>query len=108
MAISAEQERPMMDITRNQYFFAGLLLLLLGLEFNMVDSFQLNAKFTQFLADRTSHPMASVSATTEPLFPSGNSPIQKTWIPPEWLGWSLLSLGSVLVLHSWAMKKPGT
>ena len=68
----------MMDITRNQYFFAGLVLLLLGLEFNMVDNFLLNAKFTQFLAERTSHPMASVSATTEPLFPSGNSPIQKS------------------------------
>ena len=30
----------------------------------------------------------------------------KTFRPPEWLGWSLLSIGSVLVLHSWGMKKP--
>ncbi len=98
----------MMDITRNQYFFAGLVLLLLGLEFNLVDVFSLNAEFTQFIADRTSHPMASVGATTQPLFPSDSSPVRKNWHPPEWLGWSLISLGSVLILHSWAMKKPGT
>jgi hypothetical protein len=28
--------------------------------------------------------------------------------PPEWIGWMLISLGSVLVLHSLAMPKgPG-
>jgi hypothetical protein len=102
-----KEERPMMDITRNQYFFAGLVLLLLGLEFNAVETFQLNAKFSQFLAERTNHPMASVSATTQTIFQSDSPPVQKTWNPPEWLGWSLLSVGSVLILHSWGMKKPG-
>ena len=97
-----------MDITRNQYFFAGLLLLLLGLEFNVVETFQLNAKFSQFLAERTNHPVASVSATTQALFQTDNPPVQKNVAPPEWLGWSLLSIGSVLVLHSWGMKKAGT
>jgi hypothetical protein len=27
--------------------------------------------------------------------------------PPEWLGWCLMSIGGVLVLHSLAMRKPG-
>jgi len=103
-----KEERPMMDITRNQYFFAGLVLLLMGLEFNMVETFQLNAKFSQFLAERTNHPMASVSATTQTLFQTDSTPVQKTWVPPDWLGWSLISIGSVLILHSWGMKKPGT
>jgi hypothetical protein len=98
----------MMDITRNQYFFLGLVLLLLGLEFNMVDTFVLNGKFSQFLAERTGHPMASVNATTQTLLQSDSPPVQKNWSPPEWLGWSLLSIGSVLILHSWGMKKPGT
>lgn len=98
----------MMDISRNQYFFAGLVLLLLGLECNFVDTFILNAEFTQFLADRTNHPMASVSATTQAMFQTDSPPVQKKWRPPEWLGWSLISLGSVLILHSWAMKRPGT
>jgi hypothetical protein len=27
--------------------------------------------------------------------------------PPRWIGWSLVSLGSVLILYSLALKKPG-
>ena len=46
----------MMDITRNQFFFAGLLCLFLGLEFRMVDTFELTPKFTQFLAERDRAP----------------------------------------------------
>jgi hypothetical protein len=107
-AQAKKEDCPMMDITRNQYFFAGLVLLLLGLEFNAVETFQLNGKFSQFLAERTNHPMASVSATSQTLFQSDSPPVQKSWAPPEWLGWSLISLGSVLILHSWGMKKPGT
>jgi hypothetical protein len=98
----------MMDITRNQYFFAGVILLFLGLECNLVETFVFTPEFTQFLADRTGHPMASVSATTQTLLQSDQPPAQKNWHPPEWLGWSLISIGSVLILHSWAMKRPGS
>lgn len=96
-----------MDITRNQYFFVGLLCLLLGLQFRLVESFDLTPDFTQFLAERTGHPLASVSAATQALAQSDAPAVRKTFRPPEWVGWSLISLGSVLVLHSWAMKKPG-
>jgi len=98
----------MMDITRNQFFFAGLACLLLGLQFRMVDTFELTPDFTQFLAERTGHPAASVSATTQTLTQSDKPLVKKTVRPPEWLGWSLVSLGSVLILHSWGMKKPGS
>jgi hypothetical protein len=97
----------MMDITRNQYFFAGLACLLLGLQFRMVDTFELTPEFTQFLAERTGHPLASVNAATQSFTQSDTPPAKKTVRPPDWLGWSLISLGSVLVLHSCAMKKPG-
>ena len=101
------EDNPMMDITRNQYFFAGLLCLLLGTQFRMVDSIDLTAEFTQFLAERTGHPMASVSAATQTLTQSDQPLVKKSIRPPEWLGWGLISIGCVLVLHSWAMKKPG-
>lgn len=64
----------MMDITRNQYFFLGLVLVLLGLECNLVETFVLTPEFTQFLAERTSHPMASVNATTQTLLQSDTPP----------------------------------
>lgn len=97
-----------MDITRNQYFFAGLACLLLGLQFRMVDTFELTPDFTQFLAERTGHPLASVNATSQTLAQSDKPLVKKMIRPPDWLGWSLISLGSVLILHSWAMKKPGS
>ena len=98
----------MMDITRNQYFFAGLACLLLGMQFRIVDTVELTPEFTQFLATRTGHPLAAVSAAAQTLTQSDQPPIKKTIQPPDWLGWSLISLGSVLVLHSWGMKKPGS
>jgi hypothetical protein len=98
----------MMDITRNQYFFAGLACLLLGAQFRMVESCELTPEFTQYLAERTAHPLASVNAATQSLTQSDRPLIKKTLHPPDWIGWSLISLGSVLILHSWAMKKPGS
>ena len=97
-----------MDITRNQYFFLGVLFLFLGFEFLAIESITLTPEFTQFLADRTGHPMAAVSATTQTLLQTDKPPVQKNWRPPDFLGWAFVSLGSVLVLHSWAMKKPGS
>ena len=31
----------------------------------------------------------------------------RTVKPPEWLGWCLISVGGVVLLHALAMKKPG-
>lgn len=98
----------MMDITRNQYFFAGLVCLMLGAQFRLVESVEFTAEFTQFLAERTGHPLASVSATTQSLTPFDKPIIKKVVQPPDWLGWSLIAIGAVLILHSWAMKKPGS
>lgn len=98
----------MMDITRNQYFFAGLACLLMGLQFKMVETIELTPEFTQFLAERTGHPLASVSAATQTMTQSDKPLVKKTIRPPDWLGYSLMSIGSVLILHSWGMKKPGS
>ncbi len=97
----------MMDITRNQYFLAGLVLLFLGLEFHFVDSLVLSPEFTQFLAERSGNPVAAVSATTQTIFQTERPSVQKTVHLPEWMGWCFMSIGSVLILHSAAMKKPG-
>ena len=94
----------MMDITRNQFFFAGLLCLLLGMEFHMVDSFELTPEFTEFLADRTGHPLAAVNDGIQLVTQSDKPPAKKTVYPPDSIGWGLISFGSVLILHSWGMK----
>ena len=68
----------------------------------------LNPELTAFLGKRTGHPVAAVSAVTRSILQMEKPVLITTTVkPPEWLGWCLLSLGAVLVLHSWAMPKPG-
>lgn len=96
-----------MEITRNQYYMAGLVLLFLGIQFRMIDRFDLTPECTQFLAERSGRPLAAVNAATRALSPSDRPAVKKTITPPEYVGWMLISIGSVLVLHSLAMPKTG-
>jgi hypothetical protein len=92
-----------MELNRNQFFLAGLVLLFLGIQFRMVDNFTLNEKTTRFLASR----MQDKPSPSAALIGQNASVGRKVVEPPEWLGYALLSVGSVLVLHSLAMPKPG-
>jgi len=99
-----------MELNRNQYFLAGLVILLLGIQFRMVDTFILNERATQFLAQRLQQvqPQPLASANDLSTFVAAQAPVAKHRLrPPRWLGWSLMSVGSVLVLYSLALKKPG-
>ena len=94
-----------MEMNRNQYFFLGIFLLLLGLQFRIVSSYILTDEATRFLAERTG---TTESQNTMMSFASdiGNTS-HKVIYPPDWLGWCLISIGSVLILHSFAMRAPG-
>jgi len=94
-----------MEISRNQYYMAGLVLLLLGIQFRMIESVEVKEQIAMFLAERSDHPLISVSAQSPVLSPMESASINRMIHPPEWIGWMLISLGSVLVLHSLAMPK---
>ena len=94
-----------MEFNRNQYFFLGIVLLLVGHQLRLVSSYTLTDDATRFLAERTQTSATSatmVSFTTD----MGSLP-NKVIVPPEWLSWCLISFGAVLILHSLAMPKPG-
>jgi hypothetical protein len=99
-----------MEFNRNQYFLAGLVVFLLGIQLRLVDGFVLNERATQLLAQRMQQingpqiVSASESATLLAAAPPGST---HSIYPPKWLGWSLVSVGSVLILYSLALKKPG-
>ena len=96
-----------MDINRNQWFMAGLVMLLLGIQFRVAESFVLTPDCTQLLAQGTGNSTAVADTTSSLLAPFQNAPIlKKTVTPPDWVGWVLLSVGLVLCLQSLAMKKP--
>ncbi len=99
-----------MEFNRHQFFFIGVLLLLVGLQFRMVESFLLTPEATRLLAERGGttnvastgpSPMAQFAAENN-LVPAG----KRLVVPPEWVGWCLVSIGAVLALHSLAMPKP--
>ncbi|HEY5311271.1 MAG TPA: hypothetical protein VIK18_02085 [Pirellulales bacterium] len=90
-----------MEFNRHHYLMAGLVLLCLGVQLRMVESYVLNEKVSKALV---SH--AAPSKPSQFLPSVGPTP-RKQVRPPQWLGWALMSVGSVLVLHSLAMPKPG-
>ena len=94
-----------MEISRNQYFMVGLVILFLGIQFRLVDSVVLNEPTTKYLAQRSKNTAVSTSAR---FLPAVGPPARKIIHPPQWLGWALMSVGSVLILHSLALRQnPG-
>jgi hypothetical protein len=94
-----------MELNRNQYFFMGLVILLIGVQLRTVSSFTLTHEATKFLAERSQ--TSAADSTLLALSSDMGAGPQKVVQPPEWLGWCLMSVGGVLILHSLAMKKPG-
>jgi hypothetical protein len=98
----------MMDINRNQFLLIGLVLLLLGLQVRLVDTYVLNESSTRFLARRAvKAEKASIWSWPTALAAQGTLPLErKRFQPPRWIAWALLCTGAVLTFHSFALKKP--
>jgi hypothetical protein len=90
------------EINRNHYFMLGLVLLMIGIQLRMVESYQLNETTTRFLVERSGNSAGKVSSILPAVGPAAGKVIR----PPDWIGWALMSIGSVLILHSFAMTKP--
>lgn len=95
-----------MELNRHHYFILGIVVLLLGVQLRMVESYQLNADATRWLMERSNDASVKAVKTASELFPAAGPQPRKTLVPPQWLGWAALSLGSVLVLHSLALPRP--
>jgi hypothetical protein len=94
------------EINRNQYFLLGLVFLLLGLQVRMVESYVLNEKASQFVAQKLKG-LANNDLADGSFMPAAGPAPLRTVRPPVWLGYAFISVGAVLVLHSLAMKRPG-
>lgn len=98
-----------MDLNRNQFMLIGLVLLLIGVQLRLIDTFVLNEKSTRFLAQQKAK-VEEPSTWTFPASLTASAPVpmvaRKKIHPPRWLALTLISVGAVLVLHSLAMRKP--
>ena len=94
-----------MSLYRNRYFLAGILLVLLGLQFRRVESFVLNERSTRFMARVTNTKMVdnstTVGAIIEPVAPVP----RKRVTPPPWVGLSMIAVGCVMAFHAFVIPK---
>ncbi|MBN2215748.1 MAG: hypothetical protein JW719_00085 [Pirellulales bacterium] len=97
-----------MDLNRNQFFLAGMVCLLLGLQLLLTYEYVMTPECTKFLAEKTGHPMAAAIEAADTFSMSDQTVAPaKEFRPPDWLGWLFTSAGSVLILHAMALRKPG-
>lgn len=94
-----------MELNRNHYFIIGIVLLLLGLQWRLVDTFVLNEQVSKFVASQTGAAAAASSKVSQ--FGGVSAGGLRTITLPNWLGYALMSAGSILVLHSLALSNPG-
>ncbi len=94
-----------MEMNRNRYFLFGVLLVLIGIQFRMVDSFVLNEPATRALARVTRDtPVASNDSMTSFLLQVHPNPTKRI-TPPRWLGLAFVAVGTVVSLHAIAMPR---
>lgn len=95
-----------MELNRHHYFVLGIVTLLIGIQLRMVESYVLNAPTTKWLMEHSDDPTVQTVNTASDLMQSVGPQPKKTIVPPDWLGWAALSLGSVLILHALALPRP--
>ena len=96
-----------MDINRNQYFMLGVIVLLVGIQFRMVDKYVLNETCSKYIAEKFGGPKGEAAGAALQITPSTASASLRTIELPIWSGFAMMAVGAVLVLHSLAMKRPG-
>ncbi|TWU17633.1 hypothetical protein Pla52o_48480 [Novipirellula galeiformis] len=91
---------------RHRYFFFGLLLVLLGVQFRMVDSFVLNESTTRTLARFSQTTTATnTSSMVDSILLRVHPKPMKRVEPPRWLGLSMIAFGTVITLHAFAIPR---
>lgn len=95
-----------MEINRNQYFMAGLIVLLLGVQFRYVETYVLTEEAAKAIAKQGGDASADASGGGAAIQSASSAP-NRNITPPVWVGWAFISLGAVLILHSLAMPRPG-
>lgn len=93
--------------TYQMSIFAGIVLLLIGVQLRLVDSYVLTSGATNALARITGPPAESPHGAFRQIVVDTAAP-KKRIRPWPWLGWACISLGTVLasygVMHKWKRK----
>lgn len=94
-----------MQMTRNRYFMLGVLMILLGIQFRMIDSFVLNESTTRALARMSKQTSVASSDSFGDFLMQVHPRPTKRVSPPRWLGLALIAVGTVVSLHAIAIPR---
>ncbi len=94
-----------MSMYRNRYFLAGILLILVGIQFRMVDSFVLNESATSALTRVSKTVTVADNSGMNSLMMSVYPTQRKRVEPPRWLGLAMIAVGSIVACHAIAIPK---
>ena len=91
-------------------FVAGIVMLFIGIQLRLVDSFVLNEQVTQIIEKRFPNKGTEQASLLDPNFSlasfEGQSNVTKRRLsPPRWLGYSILSVAAVLIVTSPAFRR---
>ena len=95
-----------MDLNRNHYFLAGMVLLFIGYQFRQIESFTLNAKTTHFIEMRMQRAQSAMADVNQVGYQQPAPRINPVVTPPRWLGLALLAVGTVLTMYSFSLPRP--
>jgi hypothetical protein len=90
-----------MQIRRQHLFVTGLVLLLLGIQFRMIERYVLNDTSTRLLAKYFGEPAHTPDGAVARVFLASGAPANYTIRPPRWISYSLLSAGFILGTCFW-------
>ena len=104
--VTAEEGIGAVHVSQTQFFGLGLLVLLIGIQLRMIDSYVLTPKATAKLAEMKEARSGGSSPTFGRLMRSFGPQPRKVVQPPSWIGFAAISVGAVLILHAIVLRAP--
>ncbi len=90
-----------------RFFIIGVLALVIGFQLRAVDSFVLTPQASAAIEKNVRRSQLRTNPYDSVMMAgvSGIPTTRKTVRPPRWLGWAMLSVGAVLVLHGSTVRR---
>ena len=88
-------------MTRQRLLIAGIVILLLGVQFRRVDTYTFNEPASNFIQQRLAkvNTDTTTSYTSDDIYSNfSTSGSLKTFSPPRWMGLKFISIGAVMIL----------
>ena len=95
-------------LSRQHFLILGVMIILIGVQLRFVQSYVLTPRATQFIEAKIKKASLQTVDSYDPYdhFLIEAAPHeQRSFTPPRWLGWAMISVGAVLMLHGITIRK---